>query len=183
MEINLHKNAITPFDSWFNRFLFNSYRSVLKLNDGVFNLFKTLFGIIGLIIAIPLLLVLAIIGWVFLLSLNYRIERDVEDYNTLINTWDNRKKMEAHLIFEKGVKKLDLLMKGATSRRFVINPITKQSIILLNNMKEMEQTLKTVAYPTINEVYSKEDQEYLLSVFEDSDCKDWKDKSSLSYNV
>lgn len=179
LAINNHKSS--PFDKWTVRTLFNLSKGLLTLNENLFNFFKSILGLIGLIIAIPLLFVLSIIGWIFMLSLNYRIERDLTDYNTLINAWDDRKKIEEHLSLEKAVKRLNGLMKQANSKKFIINPVTKQTIIFAENLSQMEQTLKRAAYPNIDKPITKEETEYLISVFERSDCEDWKHESAISY--
>ena len=180
MQIAINKNS-SPFDNWLDRILFSLYKGVLKTNENVFNFFKGILGLIGLVIAIPILLILAIVGWVFLLSLNYRMERDLSDYNTLINSWDDRKKMEEHLLLEKSVRILNKLMKKANSKKFIINPITKQTVIFSENLSRMQQTLKKVAYPDFDKLYTEEDSKYLLSVFQSADCDDWKHESAISY--
>lgn len=180
MQIVLNNNS-SPFEKWFDRILFSSYKGLLKWNEGVFNFFKSLAGIIGLIIAIPILFVLAIIGWLMLLSLNYRMERDLTDYNTMVNSWDDRKKMEEHLLLEKAVRVLNYLMRKANRKKFIINPVTKQAIIFASNMSQMEQTLKKAAYPDFEDEPSPEEAEYLLTVFQESECDDWKHEKAISY--
>lgn len=181
MQIVINNQNSSPFDKWIVRTLFKLSKGLLTLNDNVFNFFKNILGLMGLVIAIPLLFMLSIIGWIFMLSLNYRLERDHFEYNTLINTWDDRKKIEQHLIIEKAVKRLNGLIKQANSKKFIINPVTKQTIIFAENLSRMERTLKLAAYPNIDQPLNVEEKEYLVSVFAGSDCEDWKHESAISY--
>lgn len=183
MHLAINNINHSPFDNWIDRALFSLYKGVLKWNDNVFSFFKAILGIIGLVLAIPILFLLSIVGWVFMLSLNYRLERDMEDYNSLVNTWDDRKKMEEHLELERSVRILGSLMKKANSQKFIINPVTKQAVIFYENLITMEQALKKSAYPKINEPLSDKESAYLLSVFQGAECEDWKDESALSYEL
>lgn len=182
MQVVIDNKSSSPlFDKWLDRALFDLYKGVLRCNDGVFNFFKGILGFIGLVIAIPILFLLSLTGWIFMLSLNYRMERDLTEYHTLINSWDDRKKMEEHLSLERLLLKLNGLMSRANNQKFIINPVTKQAFIFVENLSQMEKTLKKVAYPDLNRPSSQEETEYLLSVFENFDCQDWKHESAFSY--
>lgn len=183
MQVAVNHTNHSPFDKWIDRALFSLYKGVLKWNDNVFSFFKAILGIIGLVIAIPILFLLSIVGWMFMLSLNYRMERDLVEYNTLVNTWDERKKMEEHLELERSVRKLGGLMKRANSRKFIINPVTKQAVIFYQNLLTMEKTLKKAAYPDLEKPLTEEETEYLLKVFQGTECEDWKDESAMSYEL
>lgn len=91
-------------------------RFLLKLNDFLFSLSKNILGIIGLIIIIPILFLLAIIGWFLMLGLNYSLERDRDEFNTLVNTWDERRKMEELLKLEGLVNQLAKAMKSSQEK-------------------------------------------------------------------
>jgi len=183
MHLAINNISHSPFDKRIDRALFSLYKGVLKWNDNVFSFFKAILGIIGLVIAIPILFLLSIIGWVFMLSLNYRMERDMEEYYSLVNTWDDRKKMEEHLELERSVRLLGSLMKKANSQKFIINPVTKQAVIFYQNLITMEKALKKAAYPNLDKPFSEKESEYLLKVFQGAECEDWKDESALSYEL
>lgn len=148
------------------------------LNRLAFKFVDYLLGIVGIIIFtivfFPITLVALIIAWSLLHYTIKKINIAKKDIYNDINTSTQKKIIESHLDVERAKMELLRIQNVKFSDDFfLLRPLNKKYIQLIQTVEDVEITLKNAAYPKLNKPINKEQFIRLKETF--SDAKDWHD--------
>lgn len=159
-----------------NAFYDDFFAFLLKSADYVIRIPQYLFGIVGLILLMPLVAIFTIFVTVLVYSQKLVIKRAIKILYNQVGSYSEEELIQSHLDIERIVFRYRSAVdkQKDTKDFFLYKPIQSQAVQILGYLNEAEKTLKKAAYPDIDKPLTEKDKKELLKL--SGDFEDWKDE-------
>lgn len=166
-----------------NKILIATSNFILNLTSWISGAVKNLFGVLGLLVLSPLLILLWLTAWILLLWTNYRIERDLPEIYSKLSSLPDPEKTDVHLQLERVNRIFSKLFALRNKKSVIIlRPLETQILHTFNIFRDIENHLRLALYPNLNKVLSESESTQLKSKYSKIDLTDWEDESLDIYD-
>lgn len=150
-------------------------KNLFDLFDVIIRIPKYFLGIVGLILAIPIIAIISSFSFIIVFLKRRALKSIIIVMFDEIGNATDKELIDSHLNFERlAFSFRDLINRSKNTKDFFLyKPIYNQVYQMFVLLNEAESTLKKAAYPELNNTISDEQKEELTKKFQS--FQDWDD--------